>query len=256
MDSKCKVLVTMFIFSMLIHLLLAASWSAYRLHSVQNMINVSPRTFTMVRPPELPDEVKPVPSQNVRKPDTTTLRQLQRENTANELASKTPTSSTATAPSSVRQPIKPDASPDDAANIPMGPFQLAIDPKKAWINVAESIDYSLLQGISMDVSDGEYRLQSDLDKRVRATGNLTIEYPFVAAALGKEAVVYVLLLIDEEGKKSRLQVVHGDLDFSNSVLQALDKVEFRPGVLRDEPVRSLLLLEFEFRRNPPEIGSL
>jgi outer membrane biosynthesis protein TonB len=107
----------------------------------------------------------------------------------------------------------------------------------------------------MDISDGEYRLQNDLDKRVRAMGNLTIEYPLIAAALGKEAVVYVLLLIDEEGKKSRMQVVHGDADFSNAVLQALDKVEFRPGVLRDKPVRSIMLLEFEFRRDPPKSGS-
>lgn len=108
----------------------------------------------------------------------------------------------------------------------------------------------------MDVSGGEYRLQGDLDKRVAAKGNLTIEYPLIAAALGNEAMVYVLLLIDEEGKKSRVEIVQGDADFSVAVLQALDKVEFRPGVLKNKPVRSIMLLEFEFRRNPPEPGSL
>jgi TonB family protein len=256
MDSKRRVLVTMFIFSMLIHLLIAAMWSAHRLHSVQNMMSVSSRTFTVVRPPKLPSELKLVPLQKVRKPDATNLRQLQRENTANELAPKALTSPAATAPSGVQQAIKPDPSPDEAANMPMGPFQSAIDPKKAWINVAESIEYGLLQGISLDISGGEYRLQSNLDKRVQATGDLTIAYPYIAAALGKEAVVYVLLLIDEEGKKSRVQVLRGDADFDNAALLALEKVEFRPGVLKNNPVRSLMLLEFEFRRNAPEPGSL
>jgi periplasmic protein TonB len=252
MVGKRSVLVTMFIFSMLIHLLLAALWSAHRLHSVQTMISVSLRTFTVVRPPELPSEVKLVPLQKVRKPDATNLRQLQRENTANELAPKALTSPAATAPSGVQQPIKPDPSPDEAANMPMGPFQSAIDPKKAWINVAESIEYSLLQGISIDISGGEYRLQSGLDTRVLAKGDLTIEYPLAAAALGSEAVVYVLLLIDEDGSKSRVQVVRGDPDFDRAVLQALERVEFRPGVLRGNPVRSLIMLEFKFRRNPPK----
>lgn len=255
MNSKRSVLVTMSIFSMLIHLLLAAVWSAHRLHSVQNMINVSPRTFTMVKPPELPSEVKHVPSQNVPKPDATTLRQLRREKIVNEFAPEALSSDAVPTKPSVRHLIKPDISSADA-NMPMGPFQSAIDPKKAWINVAESIEYGLLQGISLDISGGEYRLQSGLDKRVQATGDLTIEYPLIAAALGKEAVVYVLLLIDEEGRKLRVQVLRGDADFDNAVLAALEKVEFRAGVLRNNAVRSLMILEFDFRRDPPKPASL
>jgi TonB family protein len=254
MAGKRSVLVTMFVFSMLIHLLLAALWSAHRLHSVQNMISLSPRTFTVVKSRELSIEVKPVPLQNVSKLDAPTMHQLERENTAGEVAPKTSKSSVATVPSSVRQPIRPDPRVDEAANMPMGPFQSAIDPKKAWINVAESIEYSLLQGISIDISGGEYRLQGSLDTRVLAKGDLSIEYPLIAAALGNEAVVYVLLLIDEDGSKSRVQVVRGDPDFNGAVLQALENVEFRPGVLRDKPVRSLMMLEFQFRRNPPEPG--
>jgi outer membrane biosynthesis protein TonB len=255
MNIKRRVLVTMFIFSMLIHLLLAAAWSAHQLYSVQNMINIAPRAFTVVKSTELPRVQQTLPEQRVQVKVPTTVRQLQRENTISEvLPNTTPSLSASSTVPNLRQPIKSDITLADA-NVPMGPFLTEIDPKKAWINVAESIDYSLLQGISMDISDGEYRLQNDLDKRVRAMGNLTIEYPLIAAALGKEAVVYVLLLIDEEGKKSRMQVVHGDADFSNAVLQALDKVEFRPGVLRDKPVRSIMLLEFEFRRDPPKSGS-
>jgi periplasmic protein TonB len=254
MASKRSVLITMFVFSMLMHLLLAALWSANRLHGVQNMMNVSPRIFTVVRPSELPTEINPVPLQNVSKLNAPTIHQLKREKTTSEAALKTFTVPAASAASSTVQPIKPDSSADETANMPMGPFQSAIDPKKAWINVAESIEYSLLQGISIDISDGEYRLQSGLDTRVLATGDLTIEYPLAAAALGSEAVVYVLLLIDDDGSKSRVQVVRGDPDFDRAVLQALERVEFRPGVLRGEPVRSLMMLEFKFRRNPPEPG--
>jgi TonB family protein len=106
----------------------------------------------------------------------------------------------------------------------------------------------------MDVTNGEYLLPGEVDLRVRAKGDLSIEYPLIAAAMGKEAVTYVLLLIDEQGKKLRVQIVRGDADFNNAVLEALEKVEFRPAMLKGMPVRSLLLLEFEFRRNPPEIG--
>lgn len=238
------------------HFVLAAAWSTHRLHTVQNMIDHSPRAFTMVKPPELPRVKQPLPRQSVHAEVPTIIRQSRRENTSSELAPKVTSSLSApsTAPNLI-EPIKPDVSLADG-NMPMGPFQSEIDPKRAWINVAESIDYSLLRGISMDVSGGEYRLQGDLDKRVAAKGNLTIEYPLIAAALGNEAMVYVLLLIDEEGKKSRVEIVQGDADFSVAVLQALDKVEFRPGVLKNKPVRSIMLLEFEFRRNPPEPGSL
>jgi outer membrane biosynthesis protein TonB len=256
MNGKRRVLATMLFLSALIHFVFAAAWSAHRLHTVQNMIDLSPRVFTIVKPPELPRVKQPLSKQSVLAEVPTIVRHSPRENTASELAPKVTISLSAPSRApSLKQPVKPEVTVVDA-NMPMGPFQSEIDPKKAWINVAESIDYSLLQGISMDVSGGEYRLQGDLDKRVAAKGNLTIEYPLIAAIVGKEAVVYVLLLIDEEGKKSRMQVVHGDPDFSNTVLQALDKVEFRPGVLRDRPVRSIMLLEFEFRRNPPEPGSL
>jgi periplasmic protein TonB len=254
MVSKRSVLFTMFIFSMLIHLVVAVLWSANMLHGVQKMMNFSPRTFTVVRTPELPNEVNPDPLQRVSKLDAPTMHRLERQNTTGEEAIRTLIKPAASTAYIVRQPIRPDASPVEATNMPMGPFQSAIDPKKAWINVAESIEYGLLKGISIDVSGGEYRLQDSLDTRVLAKGDLTIEYPLTAAALGSETVVYVLLLIDEDGNKSRVQVVRGDPDFDRAVLQALERVGFRPGVLRGKPVRSLMMLEFKFRRDPPEPG--
>jgi TonB family protein len=255
MNGKRRVLVTMFVFSMLIHLLFAAIWSAHQLYTVQNMIDLTPRIFSVVMPPKLTHVNQPEPAQIVHTEESATVNQVHPESTASELAPKTILSFAPITALNLKQPINPNVSPAKA-NMPMGPFQSEIDPKKAWINVAESIDYSLLRGISMDVSGGEYRLQSDLEKRVGATGNLTIEYPLIAAALGKEAVVYVLLLIDEEGRKSRVQVLRGDVDFDNAVLLALEKVEFRPGMSKSKPVRSLMMLEFEFRRNPPKPGSL
>jgi TonB family protein len=255
MNGKRRVLVIMFVFSILIHLLFAAAWSTHLLYTVQNMIDPARRIFTVVKLPELQRADQPASMREARMTKPITAHQLTQDNTPSELAHEIiPSSAPNTAPS-LPEPIKQAEIITATADMPMGPFQSKIDPKKAWINVAESVNYSLLRGISMDVSNGEYRLPDELDVRVRAKGDLTIEYPLIAAATGKEAVIYVLLLIDEQGQKVRVQIVRGDPDFDNAVLQSLEKVEFRPATLKREPVRSLLLLEFEFRRNPPEIGS-
>jgi Gram-negative bacterial TonB protein C-terminal len=139
---------------------------------------------------------------------------------------------------------------------PPGPFVSPIDPKQAWINVAESVNYGLLDGFKMDVSQGEYRLSTELDVRVRARGDLLLEYPLMAAAIGKESVIYVILQIDENGNRTRTEIVRGDADFDRTVIDALDMVQFLPGKIRERPVKSILILEFAFRRSPPEIGGL
>ena len=242
----------MFAISVAIHLLLGAVWSATRLYSVQNVQDSSQNTFTLVRPATITRAIQPAPSLVTTGTPSATSKTESRQVIPPELIIKPPSEFALGAKINGAS----EWQFEDATNLRMGPFQSEIDPKKAWINVAESVNYDLLRGISMDISQGEYRLPDELDARVRAKGELTIEYPLIAAVIGKEAVIYVLLLIDEEGKKIRVQIVRGDPDFDNAVLQSLEKVEFRPAMLKQVPVRSLLLLEFEFRRNPPEIGSL
>jgi TonB family protein len=213
----------------------------------------TPQIFAVVRPASLPHIVEPMLAPKLSTRDTVSTP------TNNQSKKQTPIDSVLSPPraESVQQSNRTDniAAVEAAVNMPMGPFQSTIDLKKAWINVAESVNYDLLRGIGMDVTNGEYRLPGEVDLRVRAKGDLSIEYPLVAAAVGKEAVIYVLLLIDEQGKKLRVQIVRGDVDFNNSVLGALEKVEFRPAMLKGMPVRSLLLLEFEFRRNSPDASA-
>jgi TonB family protein len=254
MKSRRTAFITMFVTSLVIHFLFAAAWSVHRLRTVKNTVDITPQIFIVIRPATLTHIVEPKPAPKVSTSDPLSTP------TNNQPKISTPIESAIPPPpaSGVQQSNETDAitAVETAVSMPMGPFQSKIDPKKAWINVAESVNYDLLRGIGMDVTAGEYRLPGEVDLRVRAKGDLSIEYPLIAAAMGKEAVTYVLLLIDEQGKKFRVQVVRGDPDFDTAVLQSLEKVEFRPAMLKRVPVRSLLLLEFEFRRNPPEIGSL
>jgi outer membrane biosynthesis protein TonB len=249
MNSNRRVLIAMFVVSIVTHLLLGAVWSAHHLYTIQNMVDADTRIFTIVRSDTSTPIIEPLAvSVPTKETLSTASNNLLRKSTTSDSANQAAKPTQAPAPSNIN-------SSELNANTPMGPFQSKIDLKKAWINVAESVNYDLLRGISMDISQGEFRLPDELDIRVRAKGDLTIEYPLIAAAMGKEAVVYALLLIDEHGQKIRVQIVRGDPDFDNPVLQSLEKVEFRPAMLKHVPVRSLLLLEFEFRRNPPEIGS-
>jgi TonB family protein len=257
MKSKRRVLIAMFIVSIAIHLLLGAVWSVHRLYTIKNMVNANARVFIAVRLDTSTHIIEPTLAVSVPTKETfpTSSNNPLRRSAPSDSTHQTAKPTQAPAPSNIKS-SELNSTTEAVVNAPMGPFQSKIDPKKAWINVAESVNYDLLRGISMDISQGEYRLPDELDIRVRAKGDLTIEYPLIAAAMGKEAVIYVLLLIDEQGQKLRMQIVRGDPDFDNAVLQSLKKVEFRPAMLRGMPVRSLLLLEFEFRRNPPDIGSL
>lgn len=251
MDSKRNVLATMFAISVAIHLLLGIVWSARRMYTVQNVAGANTKAFTVYKTISASLTHAPLPT---RVRGNTALAKGEPEfhqMPPSELLGK---SLMLEEFSSYAD--KAGEKQEDLANLRLGPFQSEIDPRKAWINVAESTNYSLLNGISMDLSKDEFRLPDEVDVRIRAKGALSIEYPLIAAAMGKEAAVYALLLIDEQGQKTRVQVVHGDADFDNAVLSALEKIEFRPAMLKSIPVRSLLILEFDFRRNPPEPGSL
>jgi len=231
-----------------------APFSAHRLYTVTNMMNATTTIITVITSTTSTHIVEAPLIINV---PTKKFLSIPSKNPLHKNSSSESDSQARTLiPAPVPESSELNTVTQSLANTPIGPFISEIDPKKAWINVAESVNYDLLRGISMDISQGEYRLPDELDIRVRAKGDLTIEYPFIPAAMGKEAVIYVLLLIDEQGQKIRVQIVRGDPDFDNAVLQSLEKVEFRPAMLKRVPVRSLLLLEFEFRRHPPEIGSL
>lgn len=235
----------------MIHVLLGVIWSANRLYSIQNSADSSFRDFTVLRMATADHVTEPTlaasRAPNIVLPSGT---DQPREGAVRD---PTPQASSEKLP---EKGNRSDTIADVPTNAPMGPFVSAIDPKSAWINVSESVNYNVLRGISMDVSQGEYRLPDELDVRVRARGNLTIEYPLIAAALGKEALVYVLLLIDEQGAKTRVEIARGDADFNAAALHALEKIEFRPAMVKRVPVRSLLLLEFDFRRDPPRPSTL
>jgi hypothetical protein len=117
----------------------------------------------------------------------------------------------------------------------------------AQVNVAESHDYDLLKGFSMDISKGHFALQTELEVRVKALDELKIYYPFsLATAMRKREYVYIVLLIDELGNTVRMQPLFGQERLYNTTMDALEKVRFTPGIVRGEGHKSLLLLEFEY----------
>ena len=257
MNRRCSALFSMLVISIAIHLLIGAGWSIHRLHVIRNVAESTPHVFTAIKLNTLPQRVEVAPPQSVAIRDVLPERRIDQPEGKKKPLPPSPVSIPAPAAldPDLTKPIDVQPAIADAPKIPVGPFQSEIDPKQAWINVAESVNYGLLRGITIDISQGEYRLQDEMDVRVRAKGDLRVEYPLIAAAVGKEAVLYVLLLIDEQGRKTRVQIVRGNPDFDNAVLQSLETVEFRPAVLKGSPIKSMLLLEFEFRRHPPEIGS-
>jgi hypothetical protein len=246
MNDSAKLFITAVIVSIAAHAMLAVAYSAYRRHVVVTTSDTAPRAFDVFNARLAKVEAKPAPTPTKAAP----------------ALSKTPMLSDAppvlrSAPALPIPPVSVEAEllvmpATEIALKPPGPFISPIDPKHAWINVAESVNYDLMRGVTMDISQGEYRLSGEVDVRVRARGDLAIEYPLFAAALGKEAVLYVLLLIDEQGRKNRVEVIRGDIEFHESILQALERVEFRPAMLKNQPVKALLLLEFEFRRAGPD----
>ena len=258
MNRRRSALFTMLVISIAIHLLLSAGWSIHRLHVIRNVAESTSHVFTAIKLNASPQRVEVVPPKSTAIGDVVPARRIdQPEGKKKPLPPSPVAIPTPAAPDpNPKKPINVQPAIADAPKIPVGPFHSEIDPKQAWINVAESVNYGLLRGITVDISQGEYRLQDEMDVRVRAKGDLRVEYPLIAAAVGKEAVLYVLLLIDEQGRKIRVQIVRGNPDFDQAVLQSLETVEFRPAVLKGTPLKSMLLLEFEFRRNPPEVGSL
>lgn len=246
-DSR-KVLVVAVVASLIAHAILAVAYSAHRRHVVVTTSATTPQLPEVItaRLAKAEPEPKAIP----------TTAPLKRPNTPPKMPAVADTSP----PQKILQsspPVQVQAellamSAAEAALKPPGPFVSPIDPKQAWINVAESVNYDLLRGVTMDIAQGEYRLSGEVDVRVRAKGDLAIEYPVFAAAFGKEAVLYVLLLIDEQGRKNRVEVIRGDVEFHEAILQALERVEFRPAMLKNQPVKALLLLEFEFRRTGPD----
>lgn len=245
-DSR-KVLIVAVVASLIAHAILAIAYSAHRRHVVVTASDTTPQVLKLV---------------------TARLAKVESEPTSTLAIPLKRVAALAKAPTLADAPVLQQSSANlprvqvqaeplvvPAAQVaikPSGPFISPIDPKQAWINVAESVNYDLLRGITMDIAQGEYRLSTEVDVRVRAKDDLAIEYPVFAAAFGKEAALYVLLLIDEQGRKNRVEVIRGDVEFHEAILQALDRVEFRPAMLKNQPVKALLLLEFEFRRAGPD----
>ena len=181
MNGRRKVFFTMFVMSIALHILLGAAWSVHRLYTVINLADVKPQTFTVVKisPPTRaePESAISVPSRDaLQMPGKT-------QPSAPAASTLVPSPNLVDPMPIIQSPSTLSAISEGSANRPMGPFQSKIDPKKAWINVAESVNYDLLRGISMDVSRGEYRLPDELDTRVRAKGDLGVEYPLIAAAI-------------------------------------------------------------------------
>jgi hypothetical protein len=137
MKSRRAAFITMFVTSLVIHFLLAAAWSVHRLRTVKNITDITPQIFTVIRPASLPHIVEPIlgPKLSTRDPVSTPTNNPPKKHTPIDAVLPPPPAS------SVQHSNGTDniAAAEASVSIPMGPFQSTIDPKKAWINVAESV---------------------------------------------------------------------------------------------------------------------
>jgi outer membrane biosynthesis protein TonB len=238
--------------SLLLHGVFALSLSATRVHLVTNGLQAGlPLTVVSMVQATSATKPPPVTTEPVmqRQPKPVEARAESRSNPPRDVPAKAPEPAK-------RPPRDVETGPPRQTNTEEGPFVSPIDRSTAWMNVAEVVNYELLRGVPIDVSNGEYRLSTELDVRVRARGDLVLEYPVDAALLGEEGAVYIMLLIDEQGAKRDVRVLNGKPVFAATVLRALEPIQFTPGRIRGNAVRSILLLEFDFRREPPPLGVL
>ncbi|MBM3319296.1 MAG: energy transducer TonB [Candidatus Eisenbacteria bacterium] len=96
----------------------------------------------------------------------------------------------------------------------------------------------------MGGGDAEFLTYSDppMEKRI-----FRPDYPALARQAGIEGTVVAKVYIDEKGRVIRVEIVQSPAEiFNEPVKQALFKSEFYPAKQRDIPVKSRILVPFEF----------
>jgi len=92
--------------------------------------------------------------------------------------------------------------------------------------------------------DGEFTSYSDppMEKRI-----FRPDYPDLARQAGIEGTVVAKVYINEKGKVIRVEIVQSPAEiFNEPVKQALYKSEFYPAKQRDIPVKSRMIVPFDF----------
>lgn len=93
-----------------------------------------------------------------------------------------------------------------------------------------------------------YHKSSELDDQPIALWQVTAEFPPYAIEKGIVGWVRLLLLIDEEGRLRRIEVMDSSPPgiFDESALTAFRSLQFEPGRKLGKPVKSRIILKVDF----------
>ena len=88
----------------------------------------------------------------------------------------------------------------------------------------------------------------EVDKLPALKTQLKPHYPEIARLAGIEGIVYLKILVDENGNVEKAKVEQGAKDMlDNSALEAAKKAKFFPAMLNDKPVKVWVILPVAFK---------
>ena len=88
----------------------------------------------------------------------------------------------------------------------------------------------------------------EVDKLPALKTQLKPHYPEIARLAGIEGIVYLKILVDENGNVEKAKVEQGAKDMlDNSALEAAKKAKFSPAMVNDKPVKVWVILPVAFK---------
>ncbi len=85
-----------------------------------------------------------------------------------------------------------------------------------------------------------------VEEKPTVTRNAVPTYPEAARRNGIEGTVFVMVVVDKEGKVSSAQVLKGPSELHESALEAAKATTFKPARQNDKPVSCKVVLPFRF----------
>ncbi len=135
----------------------------------------------------------------------------------------------------------------DSRPLDLSQLELALDPRSAFGGGDFAINLSEMAAGSEQV-DAIFSL-SDLDRKPRVVYQPVPLYPPEMARKGLQGTVYILFIVDRNGRTRDLKVQQSSHpSFNNPALKAVEQWKFEPGQRRGKPVRFRMRVPITFKQ--------
>jgi TonB family protein len=146
----------------------------------------------------------------------------------------------------------PSTVPPPTAQPSVAPVSVATSEsavgKAADVEVeSEPLKERAMLGDFLAREQSEFPIEIDVPPTI--DGKIVAVYPRTARAAGREGMVAVWVVVDQHGAPEEVQIVEGDLEFADAVVQAVSAAHFRPARNNLVPIRFPISLEFRFALN-------